>query len=116
MKPTLASRPILALLVPALLLAGCANLAPKYEVPIVETPFAFKEGKGAWVPAAPADTLQRGPWWELFDDPVLNGLAAQVGIANNNVAAALAAYDQAFQSFFQNLPLVAVVVVPRHHR
>ena len=45
--------------------------------------------------AAPADTLERGPWWELFDDPVLNGLAAQVEVSNQNVAAAVAAYDQA---------------------
>jgi NodT family efflux transporter outer membrane factor (OMF) lipoprotein len=30
-----------------------------------------------WVPAAPADALERGPWWTLFNDPVLNDLAAQ---------------------------------------
>jgi NodT family efflux transporter outer membrane factor (OMF) lipoprotein len=95
MKLPRPSRPVLLLLVPALLLAGCANLAPKYEVPTVETPQAFKEGKGAWVAAAPADTLERGPWWELFDDPVLNGLVAQVEVSNQNVAAAIAAYEQA---------------------
>ncbi|MBE7367826.1 efflux transporter outer membrane subunit [Ramlibacter pallidus] len=79
----------------ALVLAGCANLAPTYEVPAVDTPVAFKEGRGAWVPAAPADTLDRGPWWELFDDPVLSTLASQVEVSNNNVAAAVAAYRQA---------------------
>ena len=79
----------------AMTLAGCANLAPTYEVPAVQTPVAFKEGQGAWVPAAPADTLERGPWWELFDDPVLSRLAAQVEVSNNNVAAAVAAYRQA---------------------
>jgi NodT family efflux transporter outer membrane factor (OMF) lipoprotein len=79
----------------ALVLAGCANLAPEYEVPAVDTPVAFKEGRGAWVPAAPADTLDRGPWWELFDDPVLSTLASQVEVTNNNVAAAVAAYRQA---------------------
>lgn len=84
-----------ALLLAALFAAGCAPLAPKYEVPAVETPMEFKEGRGAWVPAAPADTLERGPWWELFDDPVLSGLAAQVEVSNQNVAAAVAAYDQA---------------------
>ncbi|HSV81740.1 MAG TPA: efflux transporter outer membrane subunit, partial [Ramlibacter sp.] len=78
-----------------LALSGCAPLAPKYEVPAVETPAAFKEGKGAWVPAAPADTLARGPWWELFDDPVLGGLVGQVEVNNQNVAAAVAAYAQA---------------------
>ncbi len=88
-------RPLLPLLLAALVLSGCANLAPKYDVPAVDTPVAFKEGRGAWVLAAPADTLERGPWWELFDDPVLNSLAAQVEVSNQNVAAAVAAYAQA---------------------
>ncbi|HEY8358602.1 MAG TPA: RND transporter, partial [Ramlibacter sp.] len=78
----------------ALALAGCASLEPTYEVPLVETPIAFKQGTGAWVPAAPADTLERGPWWELFDDPVLSTLAANVEVSNQNVAAAVANYAQ----------------------
>lgn len=95
MMPSRSSRPVLALLVASLVASGCANLAPPYEVPAVDTPVAFKEGKGAWVQAAPADTLERGPWWQLFDDPVLNGLAGQVDVSNQNIAAAVAAYDQA---------------------
>jgi NodT family efflux transporter outer membrane factor (OMF) lipoprotein len=61
----------------------------------VETPTAFKEGQGEWIRAVPADTLERGPWWELFNDADLNALVAQVDVSNNNVAAAVAAYDQA---------------------
>jgi NodT family efflux transporter outer membrane factor (OMF) lipoprotein len=95
MKLLAPSRPVIAALALSLLVSGCANLAPKYEVPAVETPVAFKEGKGVWVTAAPADTLQRGPWWELFDDPYLNTLASQIEVTNQNVAAAVAAYDQA---------------------
>lgn len=79
----------------ALALAGCGSLAPKYEVPAVDTPVAFKETEGGWVRAAPADALQRGPWWELFNDPALNALASQVEVTNQNVAAAAAAYAQA---------------------
>lgn len=79
----------------ALALAGCGSLAPKYEVPAVDTPVAFKEAEGGWVRAAPADALQRGPWWELFNDPALNALASQVEVTNQNVAAAAAAYAQA---------------------
>jgi NodT family efflux transporter outer membrane factor (OMF) lipoprotein len=82
-------------LLATLLLAGCINLAPKYEVPAVDTPVAFKEGNGAWVRAAPADTLERGPWWRLFDDPVLDGLEDQVQVNNQNIAAAVASYVQA---------------------
>jgi NodT family efflux transporter outer membrane factor (OMF) lipoprotein len=94
-RPTF--RPAVAVLAASLLLAACAPLplAPRYELPEVDTPVEFKEGKGAWVTAAPADTLERGPWWQLFDDPVLDALAAQVHVSNQNVAAAIAAYTQA---------------------
>ena len=95
MKLPRISHPLAPTLLAALLLAGCANLAPSYEVPVTDMPVAFKEGKGVWVPAAPADTLERGPWWELFDDPLLNALAAQVEVSNQNVVAAVANYDQA---------------------
>ncbi|MFC5497689.1 efflux transporter outer membrane subunit [Caenimonas terrae] len=82
-------------MVVALALAGCAAVGPRYTPPAVDTPVAFKEGPGAWVPAAPADTLARGPWWELFGDPVLNALAQRVALDNQNVAQAVAAYAQA---------------------
>jgi len=75
-------------------LASCA-VGPNYERPAVETPEAFKEGQGEWVRAMPADTLERGPWWTLFNDPELDALAAQVEVSNQNVAAAVAAYAQA---------------------
>lgn len=78
----------------AIALAGCA-VAPAYQRPEVETPVAFKEGRGEWVRAVPADMLERGPWWELFEDPSLNELAARVEVSNQNVAAAVAAYTQA---------------------
>lgn len=84
----------LTLLLP-LVLAGCA-VGPTYQVPATPAPVAFKEAGGAeWRPAAPADTLERGPWWTLFNDPVLNQLAEQVEVSNQNVAAAVASYAQA---------------------
>lgn len=76
-----------------LLTAGCA-LTPPYQQPTVAAPAAFKEAQG-WVPAAPADALERGTWWTLFNDPLLNDLAAAVEVSNQNVAAAAAAYAQA---------------------
>jgi NodT family efflux transporter outer membrane factor (OMF) lipoprotein len=79
----------------ALALAGCA-VGPTYDKPpAVDVPAAFKEGQGEWIRAVPADTLSRGPWWQLFNDPVLNGLAERVEVSNQNVAAAVAAYAQA---------------------
>jgi NodT family efflux transporter outer membrane factor (OMF) lipoprotein len=81
----------------AVLIAGCAA-GPPYQVPSTPTPPAFKEAPAAgaaWLPAAPADALDRGDWWTLFGDPDLSGLAAQVTVSNQNVAAAVAAYAQA---------------------
>src|SRR6059058_3252396 len=77
----------------SLLLAGC-SFTPVYHVPTTPEPLTFKELDG-WVPAAPADALERGPWWTLFGDPVLNELASQVEVSNQNVAVAVAAYAQA---------------------
>jgi NodT family efflux transporter outer membrane factor (OMF) lipoprotein len=77
----------------ASLLAGCA-VGPAYQRPSTPEPAAFKEAQG-WVPAAPADALERGPWWTLFNDPLLNQLADSVEVSNQNVAAAVASYEQA---------------------
>lgn len=85
----------LALVFSSLVLGGCA-VGPRYDrPPTVDTPAAFKEGQGEWIRAVPADTLERGPWWQLFNDPVLDELAARVEVSNQNVAAAVAAYAQA---------------------
>jgi len=86
-------RPSLTALAAAALLAGCA-VGPAYQRPTTPEPGAYKELQG-WVPAAPADALERGPWWTLFGDPQLNDLAASVEVSNQNVAAAVAAYAQA---------------------
>jgi len=79
-------------------LAGCA-LGPDHVRPDAPTPAAYKEaprdGGATWLPAAPADTLDRGDWWRLFDDPELSRLAAEVDAANQTVAGALASYRQA---------------------
>ena len=83
--------PIAAALV--VLLGGCA-VGPTYQRPLTPEVSSYKEAEG-WVPAAPADALERGPWWSLFGDPVLDQLAARVEVSNQNVAAAVAAYAQA---------------------
>ena len=77
----------------ALLATGCA-VSPTYQRPTTPEVSAYKEA-GDWVTAAPADALDRGPWWLLFNDPVLNDLAARVEVSNQNVAAAVASYAQA---------------------
>jgi NodT family efflux transporter outer membrane factor (OMF) lipoprotein len=84
---------LLTWLLPLLALVGCA-VGPAYQRPAFNAPLAYKQAEG-WVVAAPADALERGPWWALFGDPELNALAAQVEVSNQNVAAAAAAYTQA---------------------
>jgi NodT family efflux transporter outer membrane factor (OMF) lipoprotein len=74
-------------------LAAC-EVGPNYHPSPVETPPAFKEAEG-WTPAQPADGVDRGDWWTVFNDPLLNQLEAQVSVSNQNLKAALEAYDQA---------------------
>ena len=76
-----------------LLITGCA-VGPIYERPTAPEVATYKEA-GDWIKTAPVDALERGPWWQLFNDPVLNDLAARVEVSNQNVAAAVAAYAQA---------------------
>ncbi|MDQ2915690.1 MAG: efflux transporter outer membrane subunit [Pseudomonadota bacterium] len=82
----------------ALATLSACTLGPAYQRSSAAAPAAYKEAPAAdatWFPAAPADELDRGPWWRLFGDPVLSVLAEQVEVSNQNVAAAVAAYAQA---------------------
>ena len=80
----------------AVVLAGCA-VGPTYQQPVSAMPSAWKEAPAAagWLPAAPADALDRGEWWKLFGDADLDALAARVQVSNQNIAAAVASYEQA---------------------
>jgi NodT family efflux transporter outer membrane factor (OMF) lipoprotein len=73
--------------------AGC-EVGPNYHRPPVETPPAFKEAQG-WTPINPADGIDRGDWWSIFNDPILDALEKKVEVSNQNLAAAEAAYREA---------------------
>jgi NodT family efflux transporter outer membrane factor (OMF) lipoprotein len=75
------------------LAAGCA-VGPNYHRPEFATAPAFKE-QGDWKPSEPDDTLDHGPWWHIFDDPVLDGLEQRIDVSNQNLKAAQDAYRQA---------------------
>jgi multidrug efflux system outer membrane protein len=60
------------LLAVALVLAGCA-IGPNYRRPETASPDAFRGQEGPAEAASLADL----PWWELFRDPVLQGLIQQ---------------------------------------
>lgn len=77
-----------------LLLTACATTPPE-PLPSAPMQTSFKEAPPGWIAAAPADALDRGQWWALFNDDQLNTLAERVQVSNQNIAAAVAAYDQA---------------------
>jgi multidrug efflux system outer membrane protein len=77
----------------ALLLAGC-SMAPTYRPPQTAAPESYKELEG-WTSATPRDADQRGAWWEVFGDSVLNDLEGKAEQASPTLAAALARYDKA---------------------
>jgi NodT family efflux transporter outer membrane factor (OMF) lipoprotein len=82
-----------------LALNACAPLGPRYRRPKAETPPAYKEQGAAaanlFKPAAPSDAAARGPWWTLFNDPVLNTLESKVTVSNQNVKQSEAAFRDA---------------------
>src|SRR5271168_1554791 len=74
-------------------LTGC-TVGPNYRRPAAEVPPAYKE-VGDWKPAQPNDQNFGSNWWEIFHDPQLNALEAQVNVSNQNLKAAAAQYTQA---------------------
>jgi NodT family efflux transporter outer membrane factor (OMF) lipoprotein len=81
------------LLAAATCVTGC-SFAPRYELPPVAAPPAFKE-TGPWTEATPEDRIARGTWWTLYGDAQLDGLESRIGGANPTLAEAVARYDQA---------------------
>lgn len=82
-----------AIVAAVLMLGGC-SLAPVYQKPVVDVPTHYKE-QGPWAPAAPADRLSRGNWWDGAHDAELSSLEQQVDKANPDLAAAVARDDEA---------------------
>jgi multidrug efflux system outer membrane protein len=85
-----------------LALAGC-TVGPNYQRPAAlgtnALPAAFSNppitNQTEWKPAEPSAHLPRGSWWELFGDPELNRLETLAGANNQQLAAALANFQQA---------------------
>lgn len=77
------------------MLTSC-SLAPTYHRPTENiVPVCYKE-MGGWLKAKPqCASLDRGSWWELYQDPELTMLEEKLTKSNENIKAAVARYDQA---------------------
>ena len=85
---------VLVLSAGMLLFVGCA-VGPRYQRPFATAPDAYKEIPPNWQQAQPADQFAKGNWWEVFQDPQLSALEAQVSAANQSLKAAQARFTQA---------------------
>jgi NodT family efflux transporter outer membrane factor (OMF) lipoprotein len=75
------------------LLSACAPKT-QYVKPAVDVAPAFRENAD-WKIAAPADERLRGHWWEVFNDPELDALEAQIELSSQTLREAEAQYAQA---------------------
>src|SRR6202453_2565197 len=98
MKTNVAA-PLLSLT--AIVLSGCM-VGPNYVKPTTPMAPAFKEqatapsqANNGWKLAQPGDQTPRGNWWEIYGDPQLNALEAQIDSANQNLKIAEANYREA---------------------
>jgi NodT family efflux transporter outer membrane factor (OMF) lipoprotein len=76
------------------LLLGACSLAPDYHVPPTVIPQNFKE-TGIWVKATPQDSLSKGAWWKIYDDPTLDDLENRQDHSSPELDSALQRYDEA---------------------
>src|SRR6202166_4953992 len=97
--------------VAGLCLTGCM-VGPRYHRPDATPqppPPAYKESPtqvqdpGPWKVAQPQDAMLRGKWWEIFNDPELNGLEGQLNINNQNI-----------KQFFENFMAARALVAQAH--
>ncbi len=77
------------------LAAGC-TVGPRYSrpAPPAPPPDAWKT-QPPWQEAAPKDSIPKGAWWKVFNDPALDAYEQQLLQANQSLVAARDRLDQA---------------------
>src|SRR6516162_3915268 len=73
-------------------LSAC-TVGPDYSRPSAPVPAQYKEA--GWKVSEPVDAIDRGAWWSIYKDPLLDDLEKQIDISNQNLKAAEAAFQQA---------------------
>jgi NodT family efflux transporter outer membrane factor (OMF) lipoprotein len=74
--------------------AGC-TVGPNYVKPKADVPTAYVETPTNWKQAQPSDAIEKGKWWEIYQDTQLNGLEEQVNVSNQSLKAAQAQFAEA---------------------
>src|SRR5215471_7460471 len=74
-------------------LAPACTVGPDYSRPSAPVPAQYKEA--GWKVGEPVDGIDRGAWWSIYKDPLLDDLEKQIDISNQNLKAAEAAFQQA---------------------
>jgi NodT family efflux transporter outer membrane factor (OMF) lipoprotein len=67
----------------SLALSACM-VGPNYHRPSAPLPVAYKELQG-WTIAQPQDAAERGPWWRIYHDPVLDRLESRIDVSNQTI-------------------------------
>jgi len=105
----------------ALALGGCM-VGPNYKTPPMPAPPAYSDNghNGDWSAATPADANDRGAWWSIYGDTELDDLEQRCATANQSIAAALHAYEQAHDLVRENraslFPTVSVGAAASRNR
>ncbi len=75
--------------------AGC-TVGPRYSrpAPAAPPPDAWKT-QPPWQQAAPKDSIPKGAWWQVYNDPTLNAYEQQLLQANQSLVAARDRLNQA---------------------
>ena len=75
-------------------LSAC-TVGPDYKRAAMPLPTAYKEAGVVWRVALPSDAIDRGAWWSIYHDLVLDDLERQIDISNQNLKAAAANFREA---------------------
>ncbi|MFI4962662.1 MAG: TolC family protein, partial [Legionellales bacterium] len=99
----LSKTPLVLAYTACMVLSSC-TVGPNYSRPETVVSPKFKEAKGSafsveqkkcWKPIHPQDAVNRGEWWAVFKDPLLNDLERDLNVYNQNIVNADANYRQA---------------------
>jgi outer membrane protein, multidrug efflux system len=89
-------RSVLPSLIALLALAAGCTVGPRYSrpAPAAPPPDAWKT-QPPWQQAAPKDSIPKGAWWQVYNDPTLNAFEQQLLQANQSLEAARDRLNQA---------------------